>query len=521
MNPAPRLTIAILYDPWSTHTRTVQDYLEAFGRYSRHEVHYVAASAAVNAACGYNLAAFDVICIHYSIRLPFGVLPPSFADALIAFKGLKCLFIQDEYDLIERTRCEIERLGIGLVFTNVPADQLALVYPPARFARVGFVQVLTGYVPEGIAGIRQYALPPSARSIEIGYRGRLLPFWYGRLGHEKWLIGARMKQLCRDAGIVEDIAWDEQDRIYGDDWYAFLGRCVATLGTETGCNVFDDDGSLRATMEGWMREHPQAGFEEVWSRFMADREGRVRMNQISPKLFEAIATGTVLILFEGGYSGVIEADTHYIALRRDFSNVDDVFTRLRSPQYVQAMAARAYADVIESGRYSYLRFVAQVDEAISARARRVASEVLVSIGLIGADERARGRGREVRPLAGVRAIPGTEKFGALALAYLRGAPTSLPLGWPDPRWLVVPTPLEAAAARLRGHALRTWERVPAPARAVIAPLAATAARVGTALEALARLAWHAIPRPVRMSLAPAGHRVLRAIEYGKRLIRGG
>ena len=45
-----------------------------------------------------DLALFDAVVIHYSIRLPFNEVAGETAQALEAFGGLKVLFIQDEYD---------------------------------------------------------------------------------------------------------------------------------------------------------------------------------------------------------------------------------------------------------------------------------------------------------------------------------------------------------------------------------------------------------------------------------------
>ena len=52
------------------------------------------------------------------------------------------------------------------------------------------------------------------------------------------------------------------------------------------------------------------------------------MNQISPKIFEAIRLRTALILFDGSYSDVVKPDAHYIVLKKDYSNIDEVFERL-------------------------------------------------------------------------------------------------------------------------------------------------------------------------------------------------
>jgi hypothetical protein len=88
------------------------------------------------------------------------------------------------------------------------------------------------------------------------------------------------------------------------------------------------------------------------------------MNQISPRVFEAIASRTILVLFEGEYSGVIRPDEHFIALKKDGSNLADVIQSLQNNEYIDAMADRAWTDVIESGKYSYKSFVSMVDKEL-------------------------------------------------------------------------------------------------------------------------------------------------------------
>jgi hypothetical protein len=358
---AVRKRLLILYDHNWLHIQTTVHHLESFHRHSEYSVSYVSS----HAACEFDLDYFDAVLIHYSVRICFpGFLSPSFAKALRSYRGVKALMLQDEYDATDAACNAIEDLGIGVVFTCVPEPYIHNVYPHDRFAQLEFVNVLTGYVPSDLA-----ALPPCKpmrdRPIVIGYRGRTNHFWYGDLGQEKVEIGRRMKAICDERGLKTDIAWREEGRIYGDDWFRFLGSCKATLGTESGSNVFDRDGSIARKVQGELARNPAATYEQIRAKYLDGVEGRIVMNQISPKFFEAIACGTALILFEGQYSGVLEADKHFIPLKKDFSNVDDVLRRVQDDSSLEAMTRRAFQDVIASGKYSYQAFVRLVDAALS------------------------------------------------------------------------------------------------------------------------------------------------------------
>lgn len=355
-----RRRVLMLYDHRETHVKTIAHHLESFHRYSTFDYSYVSSYS----RCDLDLDYFDAVVLHYSVRVCHaGHLSRSFERALRAHQGLKAIFVQDEYEHTFLTHQAIRDLGITVVFTCVPEVSIATVYPPATFPNVRFVPVLTGYVPLDFETAASHR-PIAERPILIGYRGRRIGPWYGDLGQEKLVIGERMKSICDARGLVTDIAWEEQDRIYGG-WFAFLASCKATLGTESGANVFDWDGKLALSIQREQYRHPDIAYREIREKYLRGREGEVRMNQISPKVFEAIATRTALVLFEGHYSGIVEPYEHFLPLQKDFGNVDEVLDALGDSDSLEGMADRAFADVIGSGRYAYPAFVRMTDSVLA------------------------------------------------------------------------------------------------------------------------------------------------------------
>jgi glycosyltransferase involved in cell wall biosynthesis len=389
-----RLNVCVLYDPGSNRVNTIREHLEAYGRYSRHDIVYMPGTDArvpgfavtaggdpVRDAAEPDFSFFDVVIVHYSVRVCIdGHMAPHVESALQRYAGHKVLFIQDEYDTPEVTRRWMERAGVDVVYTCVPADSVHKLYPRERFPCVEFRQTLTGYVPEHPA-LDDYARPLAERPFLIGYRGRKLPPIYGSLGWDKYLIGREVRKLADARGLKVDVEVDDARRIYGQAWYQFLGSARATLGTESGCNLFDFDGSAEALIRARRAQDPQADY---WSmrEELAAWEGEIRMNQISPKIFESIRTRTVLVLFEGGYSGVVLPHRHYIPLKRDFSNFDDVVRQLQDDDFVRDLTDRAYEEIVESGRYSYANFVAGVDRDLEQSLVRGARARLFSFPLV-------------------------------------------------------------------------------------------------------------------------------------------
>lgn len=362
--PAPRRQVLVLYDDASVFINTVREHLEALRHYSQHDIYY--ANAVRGVPRDFELDLFDVVILHYSVRLAFPWhLSPAFAPALRAFHGPKLLFIQDEYDNTDLAVAAINDLRIDVVFSCVPPEYRTAFYAQVR-PGVEFRHVLTGYVSPELEAWQD--VPPlSARPIVIGYRGRELPYRYGLLGREKVLIAQRMREICRARNIPHDIEWTEDKRLYGPAWNRFLASCRATLGTESGSNIIDRDGSLDRAIQEARAANPHLTFEEAFERFLKPHEGQVRMNQVSPRIFEAIAARTALVLFEGTYSHVVQPNVHFIPLKKDFSNVEDVLRKVLDDDYLTALTERAYRDVIASGKYRYSVLVQQVDEVIAAR----------------------------------------------------------------------------------------------------------------------------------------------------------
>lgn len=355
--------VLFLYQHYWNNVKTVLHHLEAFHRFSRFDVSYVSSTS----RCRYLLDDFAAIVIHYTSRICHpGYISTGWYEAAKRFKGVKAVYLQDEYENVHLARKTLADLQFDFVFTCVPDSEIEKVYPKRMFPNTKFVNVLTGYVPLDIDDVPD-GPPMAERTTLIGYRGRNLGYWYGDLGREKVEIGRRMKRVCKERGLPVDIGWEESDRIYGDDWFRFLGSARATLATESGCTIFDWDGSLREGVQRELAANPNASYEEIRDKFFPGREGEVAMNQISPKLFEAVACGTALVLYEGGYSGILQPDKHFIPLKKDFSNIDEVLAKVQDVDLLTKMTRSAYADVVGSGRYSYQAFVELFDRSLQPK----------------------------------------------------------------------------------------------------------------------------------------------------------
>jgi hypothetical protein len=365
-----RVLLACNYDP--ANAATVCDHINAFARYSRHDIHVLSKVGEIFADL--DLANFDAVVIHYSLALALeSYVGPRSRRALADFKGAKAVFIQDEYRFVNATLDALEACGVDLVFTCLGPAEAARVYGGVRGGQLRTQRVLTGYVPHGLLDYPPG--PLAARPIMVGYRGRTYPAWHGEQGREKIRIGKLFKRDAKRFGLSTDIAWSESSRLYGGDWLNFIRRCRAVLAVESGASVFDFDGAVAARSESFAalveRPHPipglsrKASYETLRDRFFAGREDEIDIAQISPRVFEAIALRTLVIAYPGRYSDVIQPWRHYIPLDKDHGNMVQVVDALRDVDRVAEIIANAYAEVALNPAYSYATMIDRFDGLVT------------------------------------------------------------------------------------------------------------------------------------------------------------
>lgn len=344
----------------NSQATTVTEYLDSLSKYSKHVVHEI--SMLHHFPENVDLDRFDVVITHYSLSIGPLVehyLGRALIEKLKHFCGLKVAFLQDEYREIQTYWKHINELGVDVLFSCVPDEEINKVYPADKVPRLRVVNVLTGYVPERLR--EEAVLPVAQRQIDIGYRTRRTPFWLGRLGYEKWFIAEEFQRRAEGLGLNLDLSTREGERLYGDAWTRFVASCRSVIGVESGASIIDFDGQLERRVDNYVAQHPDATFEDVFALFLAPYEDSLRLHQISPRCFEAAALRTPMVLFEGKYSGVLEPERHYIPLRKDFSNFDVVVEKLRDHAGLQAMADRVYSEVAMNPRWSYQEFIKKID----------------------------------------------------------------------------------------------------------------------------------------------------------------
>ncbi|MFZ2102302.1 MAG: hypothetical protein WAU86_17230, partial [Oricola sp.] len=236
------------------------------------------------------------------------------------------------------------------------------VYRAPWLDHVRFEQTLTGFVPEELTRLPVPAYQD--RPIDVSYRARKLPGWCGAFGQEKWIIGARFSADAESYGLKCDISTAEQDRIYGQKWVEFVANSKAMLGTESGASFIDFSGNIAPAVDQFEATNPNASFEEVRDRFLEERDGEIVIHVISPRCFEAAALRTLMIMYEGEYSGALSANRHYVPLKRDHSNMEEVVAVLRDSKRAGRIIDQAYEEVACSGEWTFAAFIRHFDRVV-------------------------------------------------------------------------------------------------------------------------------------------------------------
>jgi hypothetical protein len=358
----------VYYQTAATVRATIREHLGSFGRYADADVSYL--NVAFGVPRWVASRAFDVVVFHYTFlaakwdlahfrRLLDRCAPLRDAPAL------KVAFPQDEYVHSDAVNGFLREFGVRALFSVAPPADRERIYAPSADVLAVRETVLTGYVEATTrARLEPRVRPLAARAIAVGYRGRRIPAWLGRRAQVKWRMAEPVRAAAEARGLRADVSCAPEAELRGDDWYRFLLDCRVALGCEGGAGLHDPAGQVRRAVEAYVRDHPAADMEEIAAACFGGADDTLDLFVISPRHLDCCLTRTCQVLVEGRYSGVLEPGRHYIALRPDLSNLDDVLDQVEDVAHCQGIADKAWRDVIASGRYDYRRFVEGWLEAV-------------------------------------------------------------------------------------------------------------------------------------------------------------
>jgi len=281
-------------------------------------------------------------------------------------KQLDCLKIaipQDEYDHSEVLDEWLFEWKISIIFSCFDAAYYKTLYP-LMVDKAHFYKCLTGYIDDSFAmRIQPNLRPVEQRPNHIVYRATKLPYWFGSHGQLKHRIAGTITQHAKLHDLEFDISTQESDTIVGGAWIDFLASGKAVIGCESGSSVLDRRGEVKSKIQSLIFQNGDLSFDDVNAHFPNGWDD-YKFFAISPRHLESVITKTCQVLIEGKYDGILKPNDHYIPLKRDFSNVDDVLEKLKDSKLLQHISDQAYEEMHLSRKYSYSKFALEMESSI-------------------------------------------------------------------------------------------------------------------------------------------------------------
>lgn len=353
------LDILVLYSTMSLKDRqNILDSLYCFRNYlPEHRFYYLDVTRPAALSSFIRRAPFDGVILHFTLLSQrnnppmWNKLYPGLQKGLQALKGYKTAIPQDETMYTGEIRRLVKECGVSHIFSIIGPAEYDVMYPPETTGGATCSTVHPGYVDEkSVAHMEVLRAQVPARDIDIGYRARKMPYWAGRFSQLKCQIVERVAEaLPRYPTIKADIkntGTQGENVLLGDDWLRFLLRSRTTLGTLGGSSLMDVDGSVRARTDVYMAQHPGASFETCETACFEGMDDNIHYYCLGPRHFEAAMAKTCQVLLEGDYFGVLLPDVHYIELKADYSNLDEVMEKIQDHVYCEKIAQHCFDDIV-------------------------------------------------------------------------------------------------------------------------------------------------------------------------------
>jgi Glycosyl transferases group 1 len=251
------------------------------------------------------------------------------------------MFIGNEYDLLDDKIGFIRRVNAEFICSQLPLAAARYLYGECAGSRIVSM-------PHALNPARYFPIPDVARTVDIGFIGDI--YWPFIGDRERTDLIEWFERHGPQRGLRCDI---RKQRIGREAWSHFLNCCKAIIGAESGTYYLNDRGRLLEKARAYnLFETRDIDFDRLFDMFYRGQPHGVSGKSISSRHFEPIGTKTCQILLEGEYNGILEADRHYISIKKDFSNIDEVLERFRDESYRMRMVDQTYEYVLAEHTYA-------------------------------------------------------------------------------------------------------------------------------------------------------------------------
>jgi hypothetical protein len=357
-----RPRILVLHALQEISRNTTLEFTGSFARHARGcEVHYLNLYGVV-ASREMDSQNYDLLIVTYEVLAQRAwVYWPEIQQRVkrISQSAKRTIFLpQDDYTYSSRLDDLAIACEVSAIWSPIAKD-VELLYPRSAKKEIRFEVALTGYVERGkLREYDSYSKNFDDREIDLGQRVSMLPANFGKIAQRKAEIANRLGKELQSRGFRVDVSTRPEDSFSGSSWLGFLGNTRFTISRKGGAgigdplNKFSNRVALLQLFSGILDKKLLARLSATRGVVLGD------FSAVSPRLFEAAALGVCQILEEDDYlDGALMPWIHYVPLKSDFSNVDEIADFMRSGSRIQEMIKNAKHALIESGNFSYESFV--------------------------------------------------------------------------------------------------------------------------------------------------------------------
>lgn len=260
-------------------------------------------------------------------------------------KGKLLVFVGNEYCLMPEKIEFIRDVEADFVASQLPREAALWLYSDCVKSKI-----LT--IPHALNQRTYHSYREnSLRTTDIGFIGDKYSYGIGDVERTKVAEYFGRRELQPD--LVRDIRIGRKLRLTRKLYVNFLNSVRFTIGAESGTYYLEKTDCTQKKVDAFLSLHPKATFEEVFDQFFKDYKNPINGKAISSRHFEPIGTKTCQVLLEGYYNGILKADVHYICLKKDYSNIQDVIERIKDRSYVQKLVDETYEYAARSHTHAH------------------------------------------------------------------------------------------------------------------------------------------------------------------------
>lgn len=274
------------------------------------------------------------------------------------FRGLIVAMPQDEFINTEMLDLYFETMKNLHIMTILPEKEWRKIYPRSTQKGHTFEQVLTGYI-NNLPKKRQKAF--SKRKFEISYRAWETEPWLGKHSYKKF-------EICEKFAAVKRNNWNlstkKQDVLVGKSWDRLLQNSKFVIGTEQGASISDPHGILREKYQRYKERNANADWITSYQDLNFEHfENSIELKGLSPRVFEAMQNNVGLILLEGQYNGVLNPNRHFLQVREDYSNLDEIIQNLDEETYKRIVGS--YSEIFNKKELWYDQLAEKINSKVA------------------------------------------------------------------------------------------------------------------------------------------------------------